>query len=150
MQNVMTEAHPGGADDRGSYCLFNVGWVVAEFRRRLLVHIQASRSVPEKAKMTTRLTSIASNGELAQRVQCSLKSMLEIPPRMLVSPKGTTSASNPEGRIKPARFRRVTLLQRPAIARLASFALIQLALLKFAPSLRTIPLEQPVDASSLP
>jgi hypothetical protein len=52
--------------------------------------------------------------------------------------------------IKPAGFRRDTLLQRPAIARLASFALVQLALLLFAPSLRAIPLEQPVNASSLP
>jgi hypothetical protein len=52
--------------------------------------------------------------------------------------------------VKPPGFRRDTLLQRPAFARLASFALVQLALLPFAPSLRAIPLEQPVDASSLP
>jgi hypothetical protein len=52
--------------------------------------------------------------------------------------------------IKSVRFGCDTLLQRPAIFRLASFALVQLALLQFAPSLRAIPLEQPVDAFSLP
>jgi hypothetical protein len=52
--------------------------------------------------------------------------------------------------IKPVRLRCDTLLQRPAIVRLARFVLLQLALLLFAPSLRAIPLEQPVEASSLP
>ena len=102
------------------------------------------------ARMTTWLTSIASNGELAQRVRCSLKSKPEIPPRMLVSPKGTTSASNPEGRIKHARLWPGTSPQLPAVSRLARFALLQLALLLFAPSLRAASSDQPVDASSLP
>ena len=53
-----------------------------------------------------------------------------------------------ERRINPGRFRR--LLQRPAITRLARSVLVQLALLQFAPLLRATPLEQPVDASSLP
>jgi hypothetical protein len=68
---------------------------------------------------------------------------------MLVSLEEATSASNTARQIKPAR-RCDTLLKRPAIVRLASFALVQLALLLFAPSLRAIRLEQPVDASSLP
>jgi hypothetical protein len=69
---------------------------------------------------------------------------------MLVSLEEATSASNTARQIKPARLKRDFLLHRPAIARLTSFALVQLALLQFAPSLRAIPLERPVDASSLP
>ena len=100
--------------------------------------------------MTNWLTSIASNGELVQRVWRSLKCMPEIPPRMLVSPKETTSASNPEGRFKHARFWPGPSPQLPTVSRLARFALLQLALLLFAPSLRAASSEQRVDASSLP
>jgi hypothetical protein len=124
----MTEAHSGGVDDRGSYCL--------QFR------LDCGR--------TSELASIVTKSGMTQWVRCSPKSIPKIPSRMLVSLEEATSASNTARQIKPARLRCDVLLQRPAIARLASFALVQLALLPFAPSLRAIPLEQPVDASSLP
>ena len=99
--------------------------------------------------MTTWLTSIVTKSGMTQRVRFSPKSIPEIPSRMLVSSEEATSASSPRTQIRPA-LRRDALLQLPAIARLACFALVQMALLLIAPSLRATPSDQPVDASSLP
>jgi hypothetical protein len=50
----------------------------------------------------------------------------------------------------PARRWPLMFPKLPAVCRLASFMLVQLALLLFAPSLRAAPSDQPVVASSLP
>ena len=100
--------------------------------------------------MTTWLTSVVENGGLTEWFRRSPKSLPTLPMRMLVSLEGATSTSKPEGRITPARLRPATSVQLPAVSRFASFVLLQLALLLFAPSLRVAPSDQPVDASSLP
>jgi hypothetical protein len=68
---------------------------------------------------------------------------------MLVSSKEATLASNPGGQIRPA-LRRDAIRQLPAIARLASLALVQMALLLFAPSLLAVKSDQQANAFSLP
>ena len=124
-------------------------YIVAKLWRRLLVRIQTPRSVPERAKMTTWLASTATKSGMTQWVRFAPKRIPKTPSRMLVSSEEATSVSNPRREIRPA-LRRDALLQLPAIARLASFALVQMALLLLAPPLRAIPLDQPVDASSIP
>ena len=100
--------------------------------------------------MTTWLTSVVEHGGLTEWFRRSPKSLPTLPMRMLVSLEGATSTSNPEGRITPARLRPGTSVQLPAVSRFASFLLLQLALLPFAPSLMAAPSDQPVDTSSLP
>jgi hypothetical protein len=97
--------------------------------------------------MTTSPNSIVTKSGMTQYVRFSLKSIPKIPSRMLVSLEEATSASNTARQIKPARLREAPL-RRLAVVRLASFPLVLLALLQFAPSLRAIPIE--VEASSLP
>jgi hypothetical protein len=71
-------------------------------------------------------------------------------PQIPVSPEDKTSPSNTAREFKSARLRCNFPLHRQAIARFATFALVQLALLQFTSSLRAMPFEQPVDASTLP
>jgi hypothetical protein len=99
--------------------------------------------------MTIRLTSIVTKGGMTQWVRFSPRRIPRIPSRMPVSSEEATSVSNPRRQIRPA-LRRDAHLRLPAIARLASFALVQMALLLLAPPLCAIPSDQPVDASSLP
>ena len=99
--------------------------------------------------MTTWLASTATKSGMTQWVRFAPKRIPKTPSRMLVSSEEATSVSNPRREIRPA-LRRDALLQLPAIARLASFALVQMALLLLAPPLCAIPSDQPVDASSLP
>ena len=99
--------------------------------------------------MTTWLASTITKIGVTQWVGFSPKGMAKITSRMRVSSEEATSVSNPSRQIRPA-FRRDAHLRLPAIARLLSIALVQMALLLYAPSLRAFPSDQPLDVSSLP
>jgi hypothetical protein len=99
--------------------------------------------------MTTWLTTIVTKCGMTQWVRLSPKKIPKVRSRILVSSEEATSVSKPRSQIRSA-LRRDALLQLPAVARLASFALVQMALLLSAPPLRAIPSDQPVDASTLP